>query len=163
MNEPMFHRETIFLDVDANSTEQLLDVLGKKMFDLGYVTPEFREAVKIRERDFPTGLPGPICDIAVPHTDPEYVKKPFIAVVRTVECIPFIQMATKDQYLKSRLIFMLGFKTGQYQVKVLQVLINRFIKEKKLAQIFLKENNIDKCYILLQELEREVLEKTRNP
>ena len=74
MDENMFHKEAVFLNIDATSTDEVLDYVYHKMHDMGYVTEEFAQAVKDREHKYPTGLPGPICDIAVPHTDPECYK-----------------------------------------------------------------------------------------
>lgn len=156
MDENMFHKEAVFLNIDATSTDEVLDYVYEKMSKLGYVTEEFRQAVKEREDRYPTGLPGPICDIAVPHTDPEYVVKPFIAVVTTKQGVPFVQMATRDFYLKSKIIFVLGFKTGVYQVKILQTLIKRFIQEEKMPKEFLLANNVDSCYNMLLEIQEEV-------
>ena len=87
MDENMFHKEAVFLNIDATSTDEVLDYVYHKMHDMGYVTEEFAQAVKDREHKYPTGLPGPICDIAVPHTDPEYVTKPFICLLYTSLCI----------------------------------------------------------------------------
>lgn len=157
MDENMFHKEAVFLNIDATSTDDVLDYVYEKMHALGYVTEAFQQAVKDREHKYPTGLPGPVCDIAVPHTDPEYVIRPFIAVVTAKEGIPFIQMATRDVALKSRIIFVLGFKTGKYQVKILQTLIRRFIQENEMAEAFLKAKDVDSCYDMLMEIQNEVV------
>lgn len=157
MDENMFHKEAVFLNIDAKTTDEVLDFVYEKMHALGYVSEEFQQAVKEREDKYPTGLPGPVCDIAVPHTDPEYVVKPFIAVVTTKKGVPFVQMATRDEYLKSRIIFVLGFKTGKYQVKILQTLIRRFLQETEMAEAFLKAEDVDSCYELLMEIQDEVV------
>ena len=157
MDENMFHKEAVFLNIDATSTDEVLDYVYHKMHDMGYVTEEFAQAVKDREHKYPTGLPGPICDIAVPHTDPEYVTKPFIAVVTTKKGIPFVKMATRDEYLQSKIIFVLGSKTGKYQVKILQTLIRRFIQESEMAAAFLKANDVESCYEMLMEIQNEVV------
>lgn len=157
MDENMFHKEAVFLNIDASSTDEVLDYVYHKMHDMGYVTEEFAKAVKEREHKYPTGLPGPVCDIAVPHTDPEYVIKPFIAVVTTKKGVPFVQMATRDDYLQSKIIFVLGFKTGKYQVKILQTLIKRFIQENEMAEAFLKANDVESCYEMLMEIQNEVV------
>lgn len=157
MDENMFLKEAVFLNIDAKTPDEVLDYVYNKMFALGYVDEKFQDAVKEREYKYPTGLPGPICDIAVPHTDPEYVKIPFIAVVTTKEGVPFVEMATKDKHLESRIIFVLGFKTGKYQVKILQTLIKRFIQETEMATKFLLSNDIDSCYDMLMEIQDEVV------
>lgn len=157
MDENMFHKEAVFLNIDASSTDEVLDYVYHKMHDMGYVTEEFAKAVKEREHKYPTGLPGPVCDIAVPHTDPEYVIKPFIAVVTTKKGVPFVQMATRDDYLQSKIIFVLGFKTGKYQVKILQTLIKRFIQENEMAEAFLKANDVESCYEMLMDIQNEVV------
>lgn len=159
MDENMFHKEALFLNIDAKSQDEILDYVYQKMHQMGYVTAEFQEALKERERKYPTGLPGPICDIALPHTDPEYVVTPFIAVVTTKTGIPFVQMASKDIYLKSRIIFVLGFKTGKYQVKILQTLIRLFIQENELPEKFLNLESEEECFQMLMKIQSEVIQE----
>ncbi|MBE6083392.1 MAG: PTS sugar transporter subunit IIA [Tissierellaceae bacterium] len=150
----MFFKEAIFLDIEAKSTDDVLDYVYNKLHSLGYVTEEFRAAVKEREKKYPTGLPGPIYDIAVPHTDPDYIVKPFIAVARTKEGIPFVQMGTRDLHLKTRIVFVLGFKTGKYQVKILQTLVDLFIQG-TMAEEFMKVNDEDEALELLKNIKIE--------
>ena len=66
-------------------------------------------------------------------------------------------MATRDEYLQSKIIFVLGFKTGKYQVKILQTLIRRFIQESEMAAAFLKANDVESCYEMLMEIQNEVV------
>ena len=99
-------------------------------------------------------MPGPIYDIAVPHTDPDYVVKPFIAVARTKEGIPFVQMGTRDLHLKTRIVFVLGFKTVKYQVKILQTLVDLFIQG-TMAEEFMKVNDEDEALELLKNIKIE--------
>lgn len=160
IDENMFHKETIFLNIEAKTSDEALDYVYQRVYALGWVSEAFQAAVKEREHKYPTGLPGPVCAIAVPHTDPEYVKKPFIAVATAQAGIPFIQMATKDVALQAKVIFVLGFKTGKYQVKILQTLIRLFIQEGKMAKRFLKlkETDVEQCYEMLEQIQQEVVQ-----
>ncbi|MGC4151657.1 MAG: PTS sugar transporter subunit IIA [Propionicimonas sp.] len=126
--DPLFRADLVFLNRAAESPEQLLTDLARKLSARGLVTAEFEASVLAREARFPTGLPGPVVDIAVPHTDPEHIMKAFIAVVRTEAGVPFVEMATLDKRLSARLVFLLGFKDNSNQVRVLQALIENVLQ-----------------------------------
>lgn len=44
------------LFIDAHSQEELFDLVSKALIKQHYVSPDYRQAVKEREREFPTGL-----------------------------------------------------------------------------------------------------------
>lgn len=53
-----------------------------KLLELGYVKDTFRDAIKTREANYPTALPVEPYPVAIPHSDPENIIKPFIACTR---------------------------------------------------------------------------------
>ena len=46
----------LFPGLKAGNWEEALDRITEKMIEYGYVYPSFQEAVKQREREYPTGL-----------------------------------------------------------------------------------------------------------
>ena len=87
----LFAENRIFLNQSFASSDELFDFVGKQMEGLGMAKAGFGDSLKRRESSYPTGLPGLTADIALPHTDPEFIVEPFIAVVSTKEGVPFTQ------------------------------------------------------------------------
>jgi|GEM_PF-296125 len=154
----MFSKKTIFLDIDITNTDDLFDYAYTQLAKVGYVKPEFKNAIKEREKYFPTGLPGTECAIAVPHTDPEFVNRTFISVIRVKNTIPFVQMATIDEWLDVKIVFVLGFKKGIYQVKILQALMELFVQSGEQAKKFIEAKDVDESLSILKKTEERVIE-----
>lgn len=127
INDEEYFRESLIYRIDkVENNNQLLKIISDDLQNKQFVTDQFFENIVLREEKFPTGLPGKV-NIAIPHTNPEYVNEKFIAVVLLQEPVTFIQMATKSKPLDVSLVFVLGYQNGKNQVKLLQALIDEFI------------------------------------
>ncbi len=156
MKSKFFSKDTIFLDVPGDTINDIFQYTNEKFIAAGLVTNGFLDAIINRESKFPTGLQGSTYDIAVPHTDPEHVIKPFIGAVRTLNPIPMIEMATDNKMIYPRILFILGFKHGSHHLKVLKTIIDNFVVQDELAKIFLEVRNVDECLKLLQNVENQI-------
>ncbi|BCU81329.1 PTS galactitol transporter subunit IIA [Polycladomyces abyssicola] len=150
-----FHRELIFTDVVYADREDLLEKISRYLWEKGFVKESFREAILERERKYPTGLRILPHHVAIPHIDPEHIKTPFIAMVRPKQSIEFIEMATHDQVIDARLVFVLGLKQSADQVELLQSLIELFMKQKVMDQL-LKEHDVE---VIMSSLEKNLSAK----
>lgn len=48
--DEMLHQDTVFLDIDANNSDQLFEQVGAKLKELGYAKDSYVDALKKRER-----------------------------------------------------------------------------------------------------------------
>ena len=124
----LFQPELIDLQVQANSDEELFAVIAERLLELGYVYSDYLTGITLRERNFPTGLITQHLNIALPHSDTEYVKKPFIYIVRLKQPVIVRQMGDNQEMLVKD-IFFLGIKEPTKQVGLLQLLITLFQEE----------------------------------
>ena len=124
----LFQPELIDLQVQANSEEELFAVIAERLLELGYVYSDYLTGITLRERNFPTGLITQHLNIALPHSDTEYVKKPFIYIVRLKQPVIVRQMGDNQEMLIKD-IFFLGIKEPTKQVGLLQLLITLFQEE----------------------------------
>ena len=145
--------ETIFLDIRVNDSAELFSVVYEELLKKGYVEEGFLRAVIAREKKYPTGLQCEDHVIAIPHTDPEYVRRPFIAAVRTIEPVSFLEMTNSGINLETRLIFILGLKRSGEQVMMLKAIMDNFAKDNVAAAAFLKAKDINECLDILKPLE----------
>lgn len=121
-----FKKELIYKDIEFSDKQELFKTVAEDLMSSEYVKECFLDKIIEREDNYPTGLPGEI-NVAFPHTNPEYINQEFIGVVLLNEPLEFIQMATEDKKLNVEVVFILGYKHGIDQVKILQLLIDEFI------------------------------------
>ena len=81
-NEALFTPELVFFDWECATPDEVFARLEGELAPRGYIASGWLGAVRTREDAYPTGLAMPAANIAIPHTDPGFVAKPYIAVVK---------------------------------------------------------------------------------
>lgn len=115
---------------DCSSEEQLFSSVATLFEAQNLVTDAYCEALKKREREFPTGLQTQFLPIALPHTDSKYINKPFVAIIRNRQELLVKQMGD-NQGMYTKDFFFLGIKEseGYSQVELLSALMELFMNE----------------------------------
>ena len=90
-------KELILPQIEARDSADIFEQAGGKLVSLGYCKDSYVEALKVREKDFPTGVDMGGVGVAIPHTDVSHVLKKGIA-----------HMGTDDEIVEVRVIFMLA-------------------------------------------------------
>ena len=62
-------------DLEAKSSDEVFEKLGGLFIAEGYCRDTYVDALKDREKDFPTGVNMGSIGIAIPHTDKQHVIK----------------------------------------------------------------------------------------
>ena len=113
--------EAIALGVTASTGEEVIRLLAGRLEKLGYVRPTYADAVVTREAKMPTGLPvGRDANVAVPHTDPQHVIRPGVAVATLARPVAFASMEDPDEDVLVGLVFMLAINDKDRQIDMLQ-------------------------------------------
>ncbi|MCM3726589.1 PTS sugar transporter subunit IIA [Neobacillus cucumis] len=134
----LFDQDLILTNLQCTSKYEFFDDISLFLNEKGYVTANFKEALISREEKYPTGLRTEPYHVAIPHTDPENIIKPFIAMIRPEQKIEFFEMGTDDQTVQAQLIFVLGLKKGGSQVALLQKLIDMFMNKDVMDQLLIE-------------------------
>lgn len=116
--------ELIFLDLDVRSSDEIMEIVGGKLIDTGYCKPDYVEALKQREKEFPTGIDTGSIGIAIPHTTVDYVNKGNIAIARLRKPVPFQQMGNGDETVRVKLVFMLAVDDPSQHLAKLQGIVD---------------------------------------
>lgn len=124
----MFKEELVSINVEVDSEEQLFSYVAKRLKEGRYVKDSYLDGITKREEEFPTGLITKNLNIALPHSDPEHIREPFIYVVRINNNVTVKQMGD-NQEMKVKDFFFLGIKEPSGQVGVLQSLMNLFMND----------------------------------
>ncbi|TWT05560.1 PTS sugar transporter subunit IIA [Planococcus sp. CPCC 101016] len=118
--------ELTIIEMEADSKEEVLDLLGNRLFEQGFVKEGFVESILKREENYPTGLPTEPVGVAIPHTDGDMVNKSTIAFANLKNPVKFLMMGTDDKWVDVKLIFMLALKSSDDQLNMLQKLVGLF-------------------------------------
>ena len=102
------NKELILPQIDAGDSGSIFEEAGGKLVSLGYCKDSYVDALKLREKDFPTGVDMGGVGVAIPHTDVSHVLKKGIAIATTKKPVSFVQMGTDDETVDVRVIFMLA-------------------------------------------------------
>lgn len=115
-------KQLIETTLDVSDFRDMVTYIGFVLQKNGFVKEGYVDAVISREEAFPTGLKTQYINIGLPHTDPEFIKKPFVFFVRNKKGISIQQMGD-NSYLESRCFFFLGISEGGKQVYLLSNLM----------------------------------------
>ncbi len=135
MKQGIIDKRLIGLDIEVKDGEEFLDQISERLIELGFVKDSFKEAIKEREREYPTALPTEPYALAIPHADPEHVKKPFIAFTRLKNPIAWKAMGMKDLEIPVSFLFVLGFFAEEDNVELLRRILEQFQEEEFLEQL----------------------------
>jgi len=126
----IIHEDLVLTDLDCSSSEEVIRVLGDRLYQAGHVNRDFSDAVIAREREFPTGLP---CDIpvAIPHCDSSYCKHSAIALGILKNPVAFGEMGHSNKQLLLDTVFLLALNDPDKQVIWLKRLVG-FLQESQL-------------------------------
>ena len=116
--EMLFSPELVFFDWECATPDEVFARLEGELAPRGYIASGWLDAVRAREDAYPTGLAMPAANIAIPHTDPGFVAKPYIAVVKPAATVTFSAMAEPGS-----------------QVEALQALMNIFMDADAAADV----------------------------
>lgn len=113
--------EALVLGIDAQNSEQAIRLLAERLEALGYVKPSYADAVVKREATMPTGLPlGQTVNVAIPHTDPEHVIRPGVALGILSAPVDFANMEEPDEAVAVGVVFLLAIDDKNKQIDMLQ-------------------------------------------
>lgn len=116
----MLEKTLIRIDVEANSSEEALNIMADLFLKEGIVKKSYAKAIIEREKEYPTGLPTAAFDIAIPHTFAEHVIRPAVGICLLKKPVKFQQMGSPDITLYPQVLFMLAITDPKDQLKLLQ-------------------------------------------
>ncbi len=136
----LFKPELVFFDFEAEDREDFFKKLGKELGDRGYIKDTWYDAITTREANYPTGLACQAINVAIPHTDPEHLEKPYIAVIKPKKPVVFEYMAGMGDPVPAELIVNLGLlQHAEGQVAILQALMRVFMDDAASADILAQD------------------------
>lgn len=142
-------KELIFLDKEFKDKDQLFDFMAEVLFEKGYVNLEYKEMIKEREKQFPTGLRLKNINVAIPHADPKFTKASKLIIVRVKNKVIF-KNAEDDSDIPIDIILGLTFKDSQKHIEDLMK-IAEFLRNDETLEIINTTDDIEFIYKILVE------------
>lgn len=133
--QPFLKDELIKVHVSCEDQNEVFELIYKEALERGYVREEYLAKVKEREAIFPTGLNMNHHNVAIPHTDPEFVHEQFIAVATLDKPVPFYLMDDNTKQVDVNVVFMLGLNEPHSQLSVLQEIMGTIQDDTKIEEI----------------------------
>jgi PTS system galactitol-specific IIA component len=125
----MITKDFMYCKYDVADRDELFDKLATELMKEGIVNAGFSQALKDREKDFPTGLPV-THGVAIPHTDGTLVNLDQLIFVTLANPIPFNEMGgDEEDVVDVNLVILLAVKDGKNHLATLQSLIEAIQKE----------------------------------
>lgn len=129
----------VLLNCDFKTSYEVIQAIGGKLFEAGFVKDSFIQAAIERESQLPTGLPlGGTINAAIPHTEIEHVLKPALGMATLKNEVDFRNMVSPTESVPVRLVFLLALEKPKAQIEMLQevagVLQNPELVEKLVLQ-----------------------------
>jgi PTS system galactitol-specific IIA component len=136
----------------AEDSTDAISQLGQRLISNGYVEDTFIDALLEREKVFATGLPTPEIQVAIPHSDPEHVRKTAIAIGVLPEPVSFGEMGNPEGTVYVNVICVLAVKQADFLVSLLQDLMAIFQDAEVLHKIVTADSTEDVADIFNQRL-----------
>lgn len=135
MSEIIISEKSIFTNLDVPNKETALEVMAQSLDEQGFLNKEFYQNLIKRERTSPTGLETYEVGIAIPHTEPQYVKTDAIGVAVLEKPVAFNDMVTKEKEVDVKVIFLLGLSESTKHLNILRQIIDLVQQEGSLQKI----------------------------
>lgn len=140
----------ILLGVQYQDKKEIFDAVHQLVLEKNWVTEDFADKILEREETFPTGIEQGAFGVAIPHTDSEWVKEEFIALIIPDHSVLFQRMDDAKQDVQADFIFILGLNQPHEQLAMLQNLM-QLIQNTELLQNLYKQTNPNELLSLLKQ------------
>ena len=146
----VFDRKIALFDVEAADRDEALRLLADEFVKADVVREDFLDGLMNREAVFPTGLILDNMGVAIPHTDPEYVKQTQLGFMRLANPVTFQFMGDPSVDVEVNMIFMMAIKESHGQVEMLSKLMDLF-GDNDLMEQFREVKDFDSFFKLIEE------------
>lgn len=146
----VLNEHLVFRDLKVKNQEEVLDCLSTKLLELGFVKNEYVEAIKQREKEYPTGLPSTDPVVAIPHANYEMVKQTTLAIATLREPVLFENMENHQEKLPVQIVIMMAIGEPHGQIEMLQKIVG-IIQNQDLRKKMIKASNDKELLTLLEQ------------
>lgn len=132
----LLKEETIFLNLEFESADEILRHLCDVLVDKKLVKPEFTQKILEREEQFPTGIEMDGFGVALPHTEVRYVNEDSLIIATLKSPITFGLMGMEGKGAMNLIIMpvLSGHERHLEVLSEISLMLSNFELLKKLAE-----------------------------
>lgn len=145
--------ECILPHMKVSSKEDVIRQLSEQMQKKGFVKAEYKDAVLIREDKYPTGLLLGKRNVAIPHTEPQYVNIPCIAIATLQDKVMFRRMDASDESVDIDVVLLLALKEGHAHMEMLSCIIGMCQDESFIEKLLQAQEKNEIIHIVKERLQ----------
>lgn len=142
----------VAMEIGAGSMEAVMEDMGGRFIRLGYCKDSYIQALKEREREFPTGIDIDGVGVAMPHTDVSHVNRSGIGIATLKAPVMFTHMATDDVPVPVKLVFMLAVDDPNRHLSEIQDIL-AIIQDKQTLEKILTAKDAEEVIGIIKEKE----------
>lgn len=154
-NDSLVSLQDVYISSATTSEEVFLEI-GDKLYKKGMVKQEFVENLIQRESEYPTGLDLTVINpdygnIAVPHTEGEFVNTTKVVPIKLKNKVTFHNMIQPKQELDVSLLFLILNNNVEQQTQILADIMD-FINslDEETAMNMFETESVEELYELIQ-------------
>ena len=149
----LLREEMIAVGLDCTNAEDVIRQLASLLIERDCVEDGFAEDVIDREKVYPTGLPTRPVAVALPHADPDHVKKTSLALGVLRSPVAFGEMGSDGSTtVQAKIVILMAIKEREKQVKMLQAIARVFQSPDVLASLAATHHRQEALQVLLSYL-----------
>lgn len=133
--------ELVFRNIHANSNKEVLSFLANQLYQKGFVEESYIEAIQMREKEYPTGLPSTQPIVAIPHANYELVHHTTLAIATLKNPVDFHNMEDTASLLATQIVIMMAIGEPHGQVEMLQKIVSIIQNEPLRKQMIAAETD----------------------
>lgn len=142
----------ILTNLEARSSDEVMEKVGGAVIRAGYAKESYVQALKVREKDYPTGLDVDGIGVAIPHTSVDHVLKSGVAIATLKQPVTFVQMGTDDETAEIRVVFMLAVVDPNDHIDELQQIL-AILQDTTVLEKLMNAENAQQIIDLVKEKE----------
>ena len=146
--EEMIKEELVFTQKNFKSGREVISFLSKQLQEKKFVRENFLNAVLKREEEHPTGLYLGKINVAIPHTEIEYVKRAGIAIATLKQPVVFGKMDEPEEKISVHIVFLIAVTDPKGYVKFLAKLTSSFSNKSFIQSIYSGRNSAEVTELL---------------
>lgn len=140
-----------FIDLD-----EAFKVMSDKLLERGLVKEGYLEAIKEREKGYPTGIDLSVVEknfpnVAIPHTESQYCNATKVVLVKLANEIVVRNMMDSNSELKVKYLFMILNSEGGEQANILANIMG-FVTVKENIDSLEKAQTIEELYNAVKDI-----------
>jgi len=157
----IIRKKYVHSKLQTKSFKESITLMSKPLFKNNLIKENFASEVLKREEIYPTGLKIGEYNIAIPHTEAEYVNQSVLSVASLANPVKVKQMDDPSKILEVQLVFLLAIADKEKHLEVLSQIISLVQDQRLLKELIESDDNNSMYNIIKNKLHDDPVENRK--